>query len=223
MPISKTKIYEVLYEHNALIVHFSGCPKGAGVEREDHMYPNDLKYVLDGNAQGGLSCSTVKPGDCFYGIERNATGCVGVLLGLKTDNSLRAVSPDDCGSFEYSGARESYLANEVTLESVSESITSRGIGGYNEWIVADYEVIGAFAVTPYEVSALFSPPIIPEVPAELLGADPIVGIKQTNVIEICNTFSSWPVFSFEQGLLCKWEAGGTKSVLHSELYAATET
>lgn len=218
MPLSKADIYEVLRAHEALIVHFSGCPKGIGIERKDHMYPNDLNYVLCGNAKGGVSCSTVKPGDNFSGINRNATGCVGVLLGLRGDNSLRAVSPDDCGSYEEGCVRKSSLGEKVTIESVSCSITNRGGGSYNEWIVADYDVLGVFVVAPYEVSVLALPPTIPGVPAELLGTKPNNIIKQTSVLEVCNTFPSQAVFGFENGKLCRWEDGVAKTVLHSELY-----
>lgn len=218
MSLTKPEIYELLHKHNVIIVHFSGCPKGSGVERNDHMYPNDLKFVLEGNAQGGLSCSTVKPCDCFHGIERNATGCIGVVLGLKDETSLKAVSPDDCGSSENLGVRESWLANEVTAESAAASILNRKSGTYNEWIVGNYQPLGIFAVNPFEVSALFPPPRIPEMPEELQGTDLVPGIKQTTLTEISGLFQDQLIFSFYYGKLCRWEEGTMQEISHDELY-----
>ena len=58
------EIHTVLAKHNALIVHFSGTPKGAGSDFEQ-LFPSDLREVIEGNAQTGLCCSTVLPGDNF--------------------------------------------------------------------------------------------------------------------------------------------------------------
>lgn len=92
-------VHQFLRKHNALIVHFSGAPKGGGIERNS-MFPNDLEHVVEGRAMGGLSCSVVRPGDVFHGFERNATGCIGVVLDLQSKDSLVAVDPHDCGSIE---------------------------------------------------------------------------------------------------------------------------
>src|SRR4051794_22220426 len=92
-------VYKFLKKWNALIIHFSGTPKGAGVERgAAHLFPADLQHVVNRNAMGGLSCSIVKPGDVFDGSQRNATGSIGVVLGLQSRESLVAVNPSDFGS-----------------------------------------------------------------------------------------------------------------------------
>ena len=40
-------IYRILAKHNALIVHFSGTPKGAGNGINNFFYPDDLKNVIE--------------------------------------------------------------------------------------------------------------------------------------------------------------------------------
>ena len=96
---TREEVREFLCQRNALLVHFSGAPKGAGLERgAAHLFPTDLRHVVDGHASGGLSCSVVQPGDVFQGIARNATGSIGLVLDLKSADSLLAVSADDCGS-----------------------------------------------------------------------------------------------------------------------------
>ena len=221
MSVSKANVYDVLREHQALLVHFSGCPKGAGAEREDHLYPHDLQSVLDGKAHSGLSCSTVMPRDCFGGFDRNATGCVGALLGLQSGDSLKAVSAGDCGSALIAGVREIGLADTVTLDSVVRSISNRKPGHYNEWIVANYEVLGLFAAAPFEVSALCRMPAIPDAPVQSQEAELIAASRQTNIEEVANTFPGSTIVSFHNGRLVMWIDGRSREIAHSDLYCAS--
>jgi hypothetical protein len=48
------EVHEFLRKYNALVVHFSGTPKGAGSNFE-HRFPNDLLHVVGGNAQSGFN------------------------------------------------------------------------------------------------------------------------------------------------------------------------
>jgi hypothetical protein len=76
---SLNDVNQLLRDHHALIVHFSGTPKGSGSNFE-HFFPDDLKSVIRGEAQSGVCCSTVTPFDNFDLENANATGCVGVVL-----------------------------------------------------------------------------------------------------------------------------------------------
>lgn len=165
---SKPKISEVhafLRKHNGLIVHFSGAPKGAGKERGSaHLFPADLRHVINGCAMGGLSCSVVRPGDIFHGFKRNATGCIGVVLDLKADASLVAADPQDCGSSEDEhGNRRVDNERDISFEDLERTFRDRLVDGYNEWVVRDYVVRGIFAMKPFDVSILK----IPEYPDDM--------------------------------------------------------
>ena len=81
------------------------------------MFPTDLKRVVALCAKGGLSCSVVRPGDEFADLNRaNATGCVGVILGLETKNSLIAAHPHDCGSMVENGVRKVLNEKDLTVD-----------------------------------------------------------------------------------------------------------
>ena len=122
------EVYQFLRCRDALIVHFSGVPKGAGRNRRDHLFPNDLAHVIAEKAMGGVSCSLVKPGDIFYDEtdQANATGCIGVVLGLKSGASLVAADPHDCGSFENSnGCRVVSNETDITCADLERSLDDR--------------------------------------------------------------------------------------------------
>jgi len=120
------EVYAFLRERNALIVHFSGTPKGAG-SNFDHLYPADLQSVIAGVAMGGLSCSVVCPGDEFEDLDSaNATGCIGVVLGLRSGESLVAVDPHDCGSMVGDGnIREARPMPEITVATMERTLNER--------------------------------------------------------------------------------------------------
>ena len=77
-------VYKLLREVNGLIVHFSGCPPMHVKEwDEDLSFPADLKRVISGRAQGGVSCSVVLPGDVFEGPDAASIGSIGVILRIE--------------------------------------------------------------------------------------------------------------------------------------------
>lgn len=153
---SVREVYDFLRSHDALIVHFSGVPKGTG-HNTDLEFPEDLRSVINGDAQGGVSCSVVKPGDEFADMRKaNATGCIGVVLGLNSPDSLVAIHPHDCGSWvDDNGNRSALPMHSITWETMKSTLTNRPTdprsGRYNEWIVRDYEVLGVFAARPYRI------------------------------------------------------------------------
>jgi hypothetical protein len=142
------EVHEFLRRRDALIVHFSGAPKGTGIDRgEAHLFPADLRHVVEGHAMGGLSCSVVLPGDKFHGFDRNATGSIGVVLDLTTKDSLVAVAPTDCGSIEDEcGKRIVQNETDIATADLEHSLNKRA--NYNEWIIRNYVVRGILAVSP---------------------------------------------------------------------------
>lgn len=218
---SPNEVNRVLRRHNALIVHFSGAPKGSGKMRDNHLYPNDLLHAINNPAQCQLSCSLVVPSDNFSGFARNATGCIGVILGLKSNQSILAAFADDCGSAEdENGSR--CVPNQPTLTPacLENTITDRARGSYNEWIVKDYIVLGIFAVAPFEVMSLDLPMHLPEVPDCLKDDKPIEIIKNTNLLAVSDQFNDQHIFGFENQKLCKWVDGKPEPCLHEEIYGA---
>src|SRR5262249_11671848 len=160
-----TEVYEFLRSRNAFIVHFSGTPKGSGGGK---WFPNDLRHVIEGRAMGGLSSSLVRPGDNFRGFKRNATGSIGVILGLQSKASLVAVDPSDCGSIEdEQGNRTVQNERDITMEDLARTLDARAVGDYNEWIIRNYDLLGIFAVPPSEVSVLKIPTYSEDVPEYL--------------------------------------------------------
>lgn len=93
------QVHDILRRHHGLIVHFSGAPKDSGADR-GFLYPADLHHVVAGRAMGGISCSVVTPTDVFDGLERNATGCIGVIVDLTTPHSIASAAAGDAGSIK---------------------------------------------------------------------------------------------------------------------------
>lgn len=219
MIVSVREIYEVLAQFKALLVHFSGAPKGHGVQRPNHLFPNDLRHVLSGKAQGGLSCSTVKPGDCFCGYNRNAIGCIGVILGFNSTNSVVAVSESDCGSFEgKNGQRIVKSKQQINLEDILNSIQKRPSGQYNEWIMKNYITLGIFAVHPYEISSC----------GKLSCPDPVLNglwdgsstpvIKKIDLQTVSDQFPGFPIYTFDTNNIFHFNNGKCQQVNHDKIY-----
>lgn len=202
-----------------LVVHFSGAPKGTGIKREDHLYPNDLTHVLVGKAQGGISCSTVKPGDSFHGKNRNAIGCIGVIVKLNSVDSLVDVSAYDCGSIEYRNGERTALTNrKLTIDDIESSIVNRLADRYNEWIVKDYKVIGILAVAPFEVSILDKIQYPDDVPKHLRSSDPILGTALLDIPKIVKDFPDIPIYSFCNRDIVMFVDNEIQKFSHGELY-----
>lgn len=214
------EVYDFLSKHHALIVHFSGAPKGAGVDRGSaHLFPADLKFVVDGHAMGGISCSTVKPGDTFHGFERNATGCIGVVIGLQHKQSLVAVDPADCGSIENKeGFREVREDKDIGVAELAKTIEDRTF--YNEWVIKEYTALGIFAAPPYEASITQVPVYPDDMPEHLRDNRPAPNFRTVNFQELARTFLDLPIYTFTEGNVRKYNDGNFFDVDHLEIYKA---
>jgi hypothetical protein len=216
---SIVEINRILSAQNGLIVHFSGAPKGFSSNQPDRYFPDDLKFIVDGKAQGGVSCSVVFPGDRFDGIERNATGCVGLVLGLRSPDSLIAVSATDCGTVvDPDGYRVPRQAH-ISTDNILSSIEGRPTGRYNEWVVADFDVLGVFAIEPLEIWGQVSIHIPSELRVPLdaghcqLLDESQYGIIATSFKEVAKHFLNLPLYTFRGDHICRL-------VEHHALYSA---
>ncbi|MEP5763292.1 MAG: hypothetical protein ABJ308_01795 [Halieaceae bacterium] len=150
----------------------------------------------------------------------NATGCVGVVLGLHDGNSLRYACSTDAGSSETSVGRDSLSATDFDAEHVAESIINRADGDYNEWGIANYQVLGVFAVAPFEIATLENVCLPEDAPALLASDDLIVGFRQSSPSEVCSAFLEYEVFGFDQCKICRWVDGQPVYISHNEIYSA---
>jgi len=214
---SVSDVHGVLSGRNALIVHFSGSPKGAGRDR-GFLYPADLQHVLHGRANGGVSCSTVMPGDVFHGVCRNATGCMGVIVDLMTPTSLTAVSHDDCGSIELpDGTRTVANPVDIHIKDVEDSIVLRRPGCYNEWVVRDFRCVGIFAVHPYEISTRQHLSYPNDMPDWLTPSEPDLNIVTRPISAVSQDFPGMRIFTFCSGRIV--DALTLSEVRHEDLYS----
>lgn len=150
-----SEVHAALQEWGGVVVHFSGVPPGvtAGLGLS---FPDDLRHVINGHAQGGVSCSTVRPRDVFEGPHRNSWGCIGVIVRGRSPWSLVCVDRSDCGSFMgCDGLRNCAQANsDLTIEHVVLSLQGRSVHSCNEWVMRDYEVLGVLVQPPFSVRVL---------------------------------------------------------------------
>lgn len=193
-----TQFNAMLRRHSALIVHFSGLPRGSGATS---YFPNDLEYALANAATCRLACSTVRPGDIFGPVpSKNATGSVGLVLAPRTNDSVLDVWHTDGGSFRMR------IVRDVTLQECEGTITGRI--GYNEWALTDYEVLGLFAIAPQQVDGLV--PI----------GDPYGGTIQTpgpvdvDLAALPTKLARLPIFTFANGLIDRVSS----PIAHDALY-----
>jgi hypothetical protein len=216
------EVYELLRKHRALLVHFSGTPKGSGAARPCNEYPDDLLNVIALGAMGGLSSSTVAPYDDFSctSHERKSTGSVGVILGLKTPQSLIAAFPGDAGTLTDENDERAAHDRTVSLAELEESIVNRC--RYNEWIVRDYTPLGIL---------ICSDPIFVDAREELSGYDDLpphlqmssaksilqpVEISEQKVIKIFYPKSR--VFKFKDSGIYEWRNTEWREISHKHIY-----
>jgi len=213
-------VHAFLRGRNALLVHFSGSPKGAGRDRgADHLFPKDLLHVIAGRASSGLSCSVVRPGDVFRGFARNATGAIGVVLDLRSAESLIAVSPSDLGSGEdAAGNRVVSHERDITLGDLEDTLDRRANGDYNEWVVRDFRVRGVFAGSPPQVSVLVEPQFPEEVPDWMREPTLVPGFRRVNEEELFQTFPGLPLYTFSSTGIVRRTIDGAVVVSGADIY-----
>jgi hypothetical protein len=208
-------VYKFLGQHNALIVHFSGTPKGGG-SNFYYLYPEDLKNVVAKGALSGVCCSVVRPNDEFERQDANATGCIGVVLGLRNKNSLVAADPHDCGSFVEDGIRKVANERDLTTDDLEKTLADRPPGDYNEWVIRDYVVRGIFAARPYRVSITEVPPYPAEMDEGVRDQIPVPSFKNLAIRDLLATFSNLSIFSV--GQLVRLTKNGVDSVDPTDIY-----
>ena len=215
------EVHEFLARRNALIVHFSGTPRGGGMNHEtSHLFPTDLQHVLEQKAMGGLSCSVVRPGDVFAGTCRNATGSIGVVLGLQFKHSLVAVAPDDCGSIvDACGNRIVAEEKNIRRDDLERTLDDRTT--YNEWVVRDYKVLGVFAAPPFQVSIMKVPEFPDDTPQELRNDTPVPDFRCVTLDELATQFRDVPIFTFAQSGISRKTTDGLVPAQHSEIYVTS--
>jgi hypothetical protein len=212
-------VYALLRKFNALVVHFSGAPKGSGIERQDHLYPNDLHHVINGYSMGGLSCSVVLPGDNFHGFERNATGCIGVILGFNKPESLKDASNSDCGSIEDGkGNRVTQNPRDISLKDLEKTINERNPKTYNEWVVSCYKVLGIFAVKPLEISFSSKPDYPSDIPDHLKTNELFLDIKAIEYCDVIREFSDQPIYTFSGTDIYRVTQDNSTLAEHKQIY-----
>ena len=211
-----TEIYEFLRREQALIVHCSGTPKGVGLPGPQHIFPADLQHVVAGNANGGVACSVVKPGDRFHGEQRHSTGSVGLVLGLRGPESLVAVSPGDAGSAVDAHGNRRAHETDITVAELERSLSERQ-EHYNEWVVRDFSVMGIFVAEPPTVTQRFALEV-PEEARWMLDGNETLGEVQISLSAISSALPKLPLYSFKGGELVRLEGGGWETASHGDIY-----
>lgn len=209
------ELYSLLRSHNALVVHFSGTPKGVGVETR---FPDDLINSIANGNRFSLSSSTVMPGDYFLDDRqrnRNATGTIGIILSFNSESSLMAVSAKDAGT---NIARQDRAVELVECEaSISDRI------GYNEWNVCQYSVIGIFVVEPIQFFGKIPMPGYADLTDDqkiMFGASETTdGAEACTIDELREIFPEQRIFTFSGNNIVECLPNGTQSVVqHQQLY-----
>jgi NAD(P)-dependent dehydrogenase (short-subunit alcohol dehydrogenase family) len=88
--------------------------------------------LLERAAKEAPSCSVATPGDIFTGTgERNAYGTIGVILDLRSEQSLATATRGDGGSLWYGEGPRVFDEKHLAIEDLERSLTDRD--GHNEW------------------------------------------------------------------------------------------
>lgn len=215
-----SQVMDLLCHHNKLLVHFSGAPRGCGKPRRDNLFPNDLQHILNDQAQGGVSCSTVGPGDSFEIPHSNATGCVGLILKPREAHSILNAKPDDIGSSETKGGSRGPIETTLTITDLEKSIEQRETSCYNEWIVADYDVVGVFAAPPFLVTQSTNLKVPEDMPDYLRVDGAHEALAEISVEEIRRRFSNRQVYGVYNGCFIHYTSTGPKAITWAKIYGS---
>jgi hypothetical protein len=216
---SVADIYCLLRADDSLIVHFSGTAPGTGNPNARLYYPDDLRNVVSGGAKGGVSCSVIKPGDTLGQLEHNnATGCIGVVLGLQSPTSLLDAHAGDGGSSVLPGGTRVANPDAFSIDNVKATLTGRHPHGYNEWVVGDYQALGIFVAAPYRVRAIVEIPGAEGVPAAILGSPKGPGYRYETIPDIQRDFPDQRIFAFGTCAIQELVGREWTDVPHSTIY-----
>lgn len=212
---SLDEVLAFLGASSALIVHFSGAPKGAGLAGPVRHFPDDLLHVVAGHAVGGLSCSLVTPRDVFHGPMRHATGTVGLVLCPNARQSLLAVSPRNAGSYVDADGTRRAQEHDIDLALLEASLSLRG-DRYNEWVVRDFTVLGLFVAEPTSVWRTVPIHLPPEVAA--LQGGPIESVVDTSLADAVKDFPALPIYALRDSAICRLDGERWQHIEHADVY-----
>jgi hypothetical protein len=144
-------------------------------------------------------------------------GCIGVILGLDSPESLIEANVKDCGSEKREDGTR-YVANPrdvITIQDLEETINCRE--AYNEWVIKNFQVLGVLALEPYVIK------IQRELndPTATDGKNVTNDCDQLEIGKILKEFSGEKVYTFNGGKICKVENSATPSFIpinHSQIY-----
>jgi hypothetical protein len=123
--------------------------------------------------------------------------------------------PYDFGSNICDGRRTVDRKTPVTLDELRASIKDRDATDYNEWVVADFKVIGLFAAQPFRIWAKIK--LAPKC-AEFLGTTHHEDFTYTDAAQVEEMFAGFPVYGFESGRLAMRASGSWVETSHVSLY-----
>ena len=90
-----------------------------------------------------------------------------------------AISPSDCGSWVDSDGVRQCEMKDISITDLDDSLDLRS--GHNEWVIADYRVLGILAVAPFEIW------------------DPTLAVVTTGLADVIAAFPDQPIFTFAAG------------------------
>ena len=116
------------------------------------------------------------------------------------------------------GVRQVPRARDMAAADIDATISCRPRDAYNEWVIADFTVIGFFAAAPFRISAQVPVDFPDDVPDYLRGDETAPGFKSTSPDELAALAPELPVFSFVGVDLVSWVGGRWEQVDHSDVY-----
>lgn len=190
---STKDIHSFLNGKRGLVVHFSGCSKGAGLGRK--LFPEDLKDVLSGNILGALSCSVVIPGDDHSSepTQRDALGSIGLILDVDGSN-LSAISHMDAGSHVDEIINRLSEVKDLTINDLEKPLSNRIT--YNEWVIKPYDIKGIFIFNP---DCILIRRMVPMPDSEGVAE----GNFKISLQDVCELFPACEIFTFVGGKVAK--------------------
>jgi hypothetical protein len=193
---------------------------------EELLFPADLKRVLEGRAQGGVSCSVICPGDVFAGETAASIGCIGVILRMNSKESLVSATTGDHGtSVDKNNNRIADEQIDLSVDDLAATLKLRTT--HSEWAVRDFTPIGIFMGYPYEVWHRYDQIAAScDVPEEFDDFDTLqtsdCSERRVDLDELQRTFPGTDIYTFADGGIVRWSGSEWATVSHQNLYPIHE-
>lgn len=203
------EVQNLLWEREALVVHFSTCPP-MHADPTGH-YPDDLRHALGDQhcINTGVSCSVVTPQDPFSGENRFTPGYVGIILKPANSQSIISCCVEDDGDCRnlLTGMVNSEMEDsDMSIEYLCKTIDNRQ--SYNNWLVRDYQALGILALSPYAVPVIINHP--------LLGEERIISNK--NLTLIAHDFPDQRMFTIEHQRYLEFQGDTLAEVAYRNIW-----